>query len=269
MKTRCLAFIGYGAIAQDAIAILGRQSASSYQFVVMLRPQSPSLGSLPEGVLGVDTLAQLADLKPDLVIEAAGQAAVLQYAPSCVQAGLSIMITSVGALADAAFTANLVQMAQVSGSRIVVPSGAVAALDYLQAVRMSQGQVQVVYESRKPVAAWHPELLAMGYDPHELGQPLVLFEGPADEAARKYPKNLNVAATLALAGVGMTQTRVRVVVDPAVQGNQHSIHVQSPLGSLQLTLENAPSPRNPKTSWIVAHSVAGAIERYFSPFVVA
>lgn len=264
-----VAFIGYGAIARDAIEILHRIAPDAYQVAVYVRPESASRGHLPQNVQCVDTLAQMVDWRPDLVVEAAGQQAVQQYVPSCVQVGLSVMISSVGALADAAFARNLAQMARVSGARIVVPSGAVASLDYLQAVARSDGPVRVEYESRKPVAAWRDVLQELGHDTASLSQPVVLFEGPADQAAQRYPKNLNVAATLALAGIGMAGTRVRVVVDPAAQGNQHIIRVNSPLGSLETTLVNAPSPQNPKTSWLVAHSVASAIERHFSPFVIA
>jgi aspartate dehydrogenase len=96
-------------------------------------------------------------------------------------------------------------------------------------------------------------------------EPYVFFEGDAETAAQRYPKNLNVAATLALAGIGMRDTSVRVVADPAVEANTHVIDVESPAGTFQGRIVNAPSPNNPKTSAIVAFSVVNAIRRYFSP----
>src|SRR5699024_11913727 len=110
----------------------------------------------------------------------------------------------------------------------------------------------VVYESRKPVAAWKDELQNLGHDPDTLASEVELYSGDAQTAAQRYPKNLNVAATLAVAGVGMEATQVRVVADPAVQHNQHTIRVISPFGALQTRLVNQPSPSNPNTSWIVA-----------------
>src|SRR5690606_36285192 len=97
---------------------------------------------------------------------------------------------------------------------------------------------------------------------------VVLYEGDAATAAQKYPKNLNVAATLALAGVGMKATRVTVIADPGVTENQHTIHVDSPLGRLTTQLVNQPSPTNPKTSWIVAQSVLALVQRQFARVVV-
>ncbi|WP_262393750.1 aspartate dehydrogenase domain-containing protein [Bordetella pertussis] len=84
----------------------------------------------------------------------------------------------------------------------------------------------------------------------------------------RFPKNLNVAATLALAGIGMTRTRVEVVVDPQARGNQHRIQVRSPLGEMQIELVNAPSPANPKTSWLVAQSVLATIRRHLARFTI-
>jgi aspartate dehydrogenase len=101
-----------------------------------------------------------------------------------------------------------------------------------------------------------------------LGEPVVLYEGDAAPAAQKYPKNLNVAATLALAGVGMQATQVKVVADPGITTNQHTIHVDSPLGTLTTKLVNQPSPGNPKTSWIVAQSVLAVVQRQVARIVV-
>ena len=146
-------------------------------------------------------------------------------------------------------------------------SGAVAGLDYLQALA-GRADAEVVYESRKPVAAWRAELPALGIDPETLDASRVLFSGSAREAALRFPKNLNVAATLALAGIGMERTRVEVVVDPQARGNQHTVRVNSPLGDMQIQLVNAPAPTNPKTSWLVAQSVLSTIRRHLAFFTI-
>ncbi|WP_050831618.1 aspartate dehydrogenase, partial [Bordetella pertussis] len=178
-----------------------------------------------------------------------------------------MIICSAGALADDALRARLIAAAEAGGARIRVPAGAIAGLDYLQAVA-GRDDAEVVYESRKPVAAWRAELPGMGIDPDTLAESRTLFSGPAREAALRFPKNLNVAATLALAGIGMTRTRVEVVVDPQARGNQHRIQVRSPLGEMQIELVNAPSPANPKTSWLVAQSVLATIRRHLARFTI-
>jgi aspartate dehydrogenase len=126
---------------------------------------------------------------------------------------------------------------------------------------------EVVYTSRKPPAAWTDELAARGISGEVDGE-IELFSGTAAEAARRYPKNLNVAATMALAGLGMTATRVRVVADPAATGNTHELQVRGPAGTFSMRLENRPSPVNPKTSWLTALSVVAAIQRFYAPIQV-
>jgi aspartate dehydrogenase len=108
-------------------------------------------------------------------------------------------------------------------------------------------------------------LQARGLTPEGLEQPLVLFEGAARDAAKRYPANLNVAATLAIAGCGFDDTRVKVIIDPALQGNSHTITVTSDHGRMEICLANAPSPANPKSSWIVGKSVVAAVQNYLSP----
>src|SRR3546814_10558356 len=80
-------------------------------------------------------------------------------------------------------------------------------------------------------SAWLDELKALGLGPAALTEPVVLYEGSAEIAAQRYPKNLNVAATLALAGTGMQDTIVCVVADPQATANNHIIHVEGPAGT--------------------------------------
>ena len=88
--------------------------------------------------------------------------------------------------------------------------------------------------------------------------------GTAQQALERYSKRLNVAATLALAGVGMQRTLVQVVIDPKVSGNEHHLKVSSPLGHMLFKLSNEPAPGGSGTSWVVAHSIVAAVKRRFN-----
>lgn len=261
-----IGLIGFGTIAADVWDAL-QGDARSFEWAVLVRDLERKRAGLPSGIQAFDALDDLLAWRPDLVIEAAGQAAVQQYVPVMLRRGLKVIVVSAGALADPALRQAALEAAHIGGSRLIVPSGAVASLDYLGALR-GVDTASVVYESRKPPAAWRQELTELGHDPDGLPGELELFRGSAQEAALKYPKNLNVAATLALAGIGLERTEVRVVVDPAVSGNQHRIVVESPLGRLESTLLNSPSPQNPKTSWVVAQSVAHAVRQQFAALVI-
>lgn len=261
MKHR-IVLIGFGTIGADVAAGLRKRSDEYVMAALCRRPDAP----LPDDVHRLQDFVDLLSWRPNLVVEVAGQGAVHEYAESCLKAGIRVVVTSVGALADDTLRQALRDAARGGKAQLIVPAGAVGSLDYLNAVRQVDG-TRVTYESRKPAAAWQAELTGLGYDPAVLSEPVVLYEGDAATAARQYPKNLNVAATLALAGVGMSATQVRVVADPAATENQHTIHVEGPLGTLTTQIVNRPSPTNPKTSWIVAQSVLATIHRQFSAVV--
>lgn len=258
-----LALIGYGAIARDVANLLLSQAVTD-ELHVLRRGDLATHEDLPAPLKAVADPAALLALRPALVIEAAGHEAVRQVVPLCLAQGLPVLISSVGALHDQALFDRLIDLARSHDTKLILPSGAIGALDYVRAARLA-GQVVITYESRKSPSAWTEELQARGLTPDSLKEPLILFEGPARDAAKRYPANLNVAATLAIAGCGFDETRVRVITDPALKGNTHTITVSSDHGRMDICLGNAPSPANPKSSWIVGKSVVAAVQNYLSP----
>lgn len=266
-----IALIGYGAIGKDVVSYLRPLiERENIQFLVFTRkPLSPAQSQAHNTIATLQFTTDkqyLWDFEPDLLIEAAGQAVVQTLIPEALSRSIDVVIASVGALADASLYQHLHDIACQQSATIWLPSGAIAGLDYIQSLAEVEG-LSITYESRKPTAAWLPELQALGLAPEQVTEPIILYEGSATEAAKRYPQNLNVAATLALAGVGMDNTQVKVVVDPALNQNQHHILVQSPYGEMRLQLSNAPSPDNPKSSWIVARSVASVVlKRFAAPF---
>src|SRR5262249_29144448 len=90
--------------------------------------------------------------------------------------------------------------------------------------------------------------------------PVTLFEGPAREGVPHFPQNVNIAAVLALAGLGMDRTRLKVVADPALTLHTHTIRVSGRRGRVTVGVENVPSPDNPKTSWLACYSALAALK---------
>ncbi len=267
MKPRRIAVIGYGAVARDLVAALLARPGQGYAVGIVLAPGSPSLARLPDACTPLLDDAAFTAFAPELVVEAAGHGAVRERLPRYLAQGLPVLVSSIGALHDAALFTELVATARAAGGRILLPSGALGGLDYVRAVRHAE-TLSLRYESRKPPAAWSAELTALGHDPATLEAPVTLFEGTAREAAATYPQNLNVAAALALAGPGFEATAVAVICDPAARGNSHVVMAESEFGTMKIEIANRPAPDNPKTSWIVGRSLLAAVEQYFAPVMM-
>ncbi len=258
--TRNVALIGAGAIAATVIEHLagGGAGARVAVLVVRLGREEKAAAMAPEGCRVLTDIADVVALKPDLVAECAGHGAVAEYAGAVLDGGIDLAVISVGALADAALLEDLCRRAGASGAQLLVPAGAVAGIDALAAAR-TQGIERVVYTSRKPPAAWKGTPAETACDLDSLTEPVVHYRGDARQAARLYPKNANVAATIALAGVGFEETEVSLVADPAARANIHEIEAGGAFGRLHITVNGATLPDNPKTSALAAYSMVRCV----------
>lgn len=187
----------------------------------------------------------------DLVIEAANIKVVEEYATDIIKRGKDLVVVSVGALADDSFYNQLKQLCEETGAKIYIPSGAIGGLDVLKAAMSIQQLQSVSITTRKP-----PQAIAEQYVTEEI----VLFEGPASEAIKRFPQNVNVSIILSLAGLGCEQTRVTVIADPKVTRNNHCIEATGAFGKITVNIENDPMPNNPKTSYLAALSVLSTLK---------
>jgi len=224
-----------------------------------IRPPSPDLlQELREhSVPLVQSFESLGSFPIRLVIECANQKVVTECADFFLTKGVDLLLMSVGALIQGSLFSRLTARAEEKGCRIYIPSGAIGAIDALQAAKL-RGLEEVTLTTRKP-----PRSLGKveGVNLEELREPRVLYEGPATEAVVKFPQNVNVAATLSLAGLGPEKTWVRVVADPGVNQNIHEIRARGEFGSLEIRLANWPNPDNPKTSLLSCLSVVSLLKR--------
>ncbi len=149
----------------------------------------------------------------DLVVEVAHADLVKAIAPALVERS-DLLLFSVTSLADDSFRESLRRRAVECGHRVYLPHGAIAGVDGL--VDAGQTLRSVTVTTTK-----HPKSLGLAPDTNQ-----VVYEGPTREACARFPRNVNVHATIALAGLGFDRTTSRIVADPSVNTNSHVIEVQ-------------------------------------------
>lgn len=188
----------------------------------------------------------------DLVIEAATIEAAREYALKVLESGKDLLLSSIGVMADAAFEESAREICEKQNVSISLPSGAIGGLDVLKSAKAVNGLETVSITTRKP-----PSALPAGAS---LEKEAVLFEGSAAEAIKQFPRNINVAIVLSLAGLGSEKTKVKIIADPDVLKNSHLIEASGSFGTLKLEVENDPMPNNPKTSYLAALSVLATLQ---------
>ena len=268
-----ISLIGVGSIGRYLIegvhaGAAGKIDLVSIADVPAMQATLTALAALTGCRVTTEPLDLLAD-KPDLVVEAASQAAVRQYAMGLLEGGVDVMVMSVGALADGAFLRALTETAERLGRRVHVPAGAIGGLDVLRAASLDGLDEVTLVTSKPPRAlAGAPFFEQNAVDLDAITTRTVIFEGPAAQAVKLFPANVNVAAALSLAGIGPERTRMQVVADPGLDRNVHEVVARGGFGEMRLRLANVPSPANPKTSFLACLSGLATLRRLSNPLQV-
>jgi len=272
-----LGMIGFGNISTTLLGLLSENLNEPLESLTVVRlPEfSDSVQDVFETQFSdvarqfsvVTSAEELLAQRPDLVVECAGHAAVVAHVTPVLRAGTDTIIVSIGALADAKLEAMVREAAVEGGARLILPAGAIGGIDLLSALRPAGG-LEVQYRGTKPPNAWSGTPAEDLLDLDALTEKAVFFSGTAREAATAFPKNANVAATLALAGAGFEATQAELIADPAAAGNIHEYSVTSPLTRYTLRIENQPSAGNAKTSVSTVYSVLREITNRIGPVAI-
>lgn len=261
---REITVIGFGAIGRSIYERLQGHARLRVGAVVV---SARSVASV-EAELG--TAVQVRDTVPPdsmLVLECAGHGALLAHVLPALERGVTCAVLSVGALSETGLAERLADAALQGGAQLHLLPGAIGGVDAIAAARLA-GLDAVTYTGRKPPQGWRGTPAEAVVDLATLTAPQVILEASAREAARLYPKNANVAATIALAGIGLDATRVRLIADPGVNENIHEIDARGAFGSMQLTMRGKPLPGNPKTSALTVLSALRFLENSVAPVTI-
>lgn len=186
--------------------------------------------------------------KFDAVVETASVQAVSNLAPKLLRSS-PMLLLSVSALSDPGLLKELEAVCLQNNTYLYIPPGALTGVEAFLASRPILQSVSL--RTRK--------------NPRALGRQdekeTVVFQGKAREACEKFPKNLNIAATLSLYGIGFDHTNVSLISDPLVLTNVHEVRGSGSFGEIALKIESKPSPENPATSELTLTSVVASLDR--------
>ena len=254
-----IALIGYGAVSEMLFDVFAAKKPPIDIVGVLVRPGRAKATARKIGrrtAVG-ETLPALLKLKPDVVVEAASQQAVRDWGETILKKGIDLMVIATGAYGDPRLWNKHIAAATKSGARLRLPSGAIAGLDGLLAMRLGKLE-RVKYISIKPPHAWAGTPAETEFDLPSIKVPTVIFRGTPADAGRLYPKNANLAVTVALCGAGLDRTDIELVADPTLPPgtNASRLEVVSDSGELKMERLGLAMPDNPKTGVLTALTMA-------------
>jgi aspartate dehydrogenase len=258
---RKVAVIGYGAIGAAIAKALKPASQDRLALsAVLVRPDGAGKPSkAADGIPFVTNMEALLATDPDIVVEAASHEAVAQFGVAVLSAGKCFHVLSAGALTDDRLRRRLEEAAAQGNARLLILAGALAGFDGLLSMRAS-GLRSVKYTCTKPVGAWRGTIAESLTCLDDVKGRQIIFSGNAREAANAFPQNANLAAAVALAGLGFERTRVELIADSESQENSARLEAESESERLDVSFVGLPFSGNPKSSRVTAMSAIAALE---------
>lgn len=253
--------IGLGAIGQ-AVVRLARERADGAVEIVGAAVRDPARARSDAAVPVVPSVTALLALRPDVIVEACGHAGLKGHGPHVLRAGCDLVMVSVGVFAEPGVMEAMTAAAEAGGAQAKVASGAIGALDAIAAAAVG-GLTRVTHTTRKPARTLMDAADAAG-----LTEAREVFRGSAREGALKFPESINVAAAVSLAGIGLDRTEVRVLADPTIERNMHTVVAEGTFGRLQFDIQGIPTEENPRTGRLVAMSVMRTLLLRRAPIIV-
>jgi aspartate dehydrogenase len=251
-----LGIIGCGAIGTDVAEAANNLDKISKIFLYDINLNSSKILSKKIKKSKISDIGEIIDYA-DVVFEGASQQAVHDYAEKILEAGKDLILMSIGGLVEDAFRNKLERIALKNNCKIYIPSGAIFGIDGLFSASIG-GLDEVTLVTTKPPSSFGKKI----------EKRKVLFEGTARDAIKKYPKNINVAASVSLAGIGFDDTMVEIVADPVATRIHHKILAHGKFGRLRAEVENMPNPKNPKSSYLASLSAISTLKKIINPIQV-
>ncbi|MEV4951863.1 aspartate dehydrogenase domain-containing protein [Paenarthrobacter nitroguajacolicus] len=250
---RRIGIIGHGAIGARVAADIaaGKVKGATLEGIIC----RSAIDNAPAPQLEMEQALE----RCDLLVECAGQEVLVEHGEAVLSAGVDLLATSLGALADP----HLSQRLSAAGpGRLFLTPGSIGGLDLLASGARATGYDAVrITTTKLPgslIQPWMDEVEADRI--RNTAGPIEIFAGSAARATQLFPKSLNVAAAVALAVDDWDAVAVSVRADPAAELTTHLIEASGNSGNYRFEICNKVSPQNPRTSGVVPFAVLRSLE---------
>jgi aspartate dehydrogenase len=264
-----VAVIGYGSIGSEIIAATKRGEIPNAKIVALFDKESRVISSV-----GYDNseLHLFTDFNEfynspiysnlDIIIECASKDAVREYGKKIIESKKDLIVLSVGAFSDKEYWSELQNLSNLNNTRILIPTGAIAGLDSIRSVKKYLESLTITTTKHPKSFVGAPFFDKSKIKLEEISKKTVLYEGNAITAIELFPANVNVAVSIALAGIGLEKTQVKIIADPTMSVNKHEILGKGSFGEIHIIVQNIPSPTNPKTSYLASLSAIECLRSF-------
>jgi len=253
--------IGYGSIGKEIIAATRRHEIPNAKIVALFDKESTVFNSVDYDTGELHLFSDFDEFynskiysNIDIIIECASKGAVKEYGKKIIKSKKDLIVLSVGAFSDKKYLIELQNLSNLNNTKILIPSGAIAGLDSIRSVKKYLNTLTIVTTKNPKSLVGAPYFKSSKIRIDEISKETVLFEGNAADAIELFPANVNVAVSIALAGIGLVKTQVKIVADPTLSVNKHEIVGEGAFGKLHIVVQNIPSPSNPRTSYLASLS---------------
>lgn len=255
--------LGCGSIGREIALAVQKGKAGDAKIVGLFDQVKGSASSLAKDLdliaIATQSIEEFLSISGlEFVVECASPQAVYDHSEKILSAKKDLLVMSSGAFVSNDFTKKLSKLAKSLNLRLIIPSGALGGIDAIKAVKHELKTVTLT--TIKPPRGFKGAPGFKKWQNTEISKPTTIFEGTAMEAIKLFPANVNVAATLGVAGLGSLNTIIKVIADPEAKTNTHIVEAVGNVGKFQFTMELEPHPTNPKTSSLAIYSAIQAIQ---------
>jgi aspartate dehydrogenase len=259
------ALIGFGRIGRRiAIRLAESTETPALSAVLVSAERASEVAEVVGEARVVTSIDALLARKPDVTVECASAAALAAFGARVMAAGSDLIPLSLAALADPAVESRIMTAAAEGPGRLELAAGAAGSLDVVAAAREDRIDA-LLFRAVYPCARWRGTPAETRIDLDATAKRTTFLSASAREAVALFPRHINVAAAVSLAGPGLDATVVELAADPDITQAVFEIELKAGPGPVFLRVEGRDAPLGADPVDYTTFSVMRALRRRAAP----